>query len=201
MIKQISTSSCETIYDVDGNIIRLFVITGGTPAISFNNGSFVQRYPDLPKYSNENWLKDFPHHSQCHFKHQDTKNIQGITYDELPNGEQTIYDYIKENLPKKQLAEQRYNDLPIKFVESKGKRDKENHTVVRAQIDFRLNGVSPVTFCSGCYWGRHDEKVVLFHEWWKAMQELCNPIFDSGKYGWHEISQEQYDVIKYMMEK
>ena len=30
-IKQISTTSCETLYDVDGRMVRLFIVTGGEP--------------------------------------------------------------------------------------------------------------------------------------------------------------------------
>jgi len=193
----ISTSACTSVYNVNGKAIRVWIIVGGTPAISFDLSPYVQRFPIIEKW--DKWNKEINR-----YEHQISQNkVIGPTPDEaFPNGWADFWAYYDKFLPKVQLDELRYNGLPIKKIVSKGKRDKENHTIVRAEIDFHPYFIPPVTFSSGCYWGRCDNVISFFSEWWKSMQALLNPIFDNnGGTTWSDLSEEKYKEIVTMLEK
>jgi hypothetical protein len=208
-MKQISTSACETVYDVDGVIIKLWIITGGTPAIDFDTYGFTKRFPAVEKWSDANYLK-----IENRYKHQERINLQGPTFEVLPNGEQDILDYIKENLPKRDLCLKRANEL-IDIIkgknselyddgygmklESKGKRDVENHTIAKADWCIRPTYISPISVNSMIYGGLVG-KIGLFSKWWKEATDLINHLSRSCFY-WCDISEEKYQEIKAHIEK
>ena len=212
-MKQVSARACETVYDVDGVKIRLWIIVGGTPAIDFENYGFSKRFPDVEKWSDKNWDKNI-----CRYKHQiyhEPKELQGPTFEVLPNGEQDILDFIKENLPKMELSLRRSMELidilkgkNAKVKESghgynlvsKGKRDIEEHTVARVEWLIRDLFVSSLTIISIVYAGFVNEKINLFSQWWNDLKNIINPIDNSVKY-WCDISEEKYQEIKAHVEK
>ena len=197
---QIATHSCETFYKVNNNTIRLWMITGGTPALGFNMLPYDKRYPSLELWSDKNWSVRYnmPNGEMGCYVHQiGQAPIQGPTPETvLPEGWKTFWAFYNENLPKVELANKRYAALPLKgCIVSKRIRDKQEHTLVRAEIGLRPYSLAPVTFVSNAYAGRCDKKVALFHPWWQQAQALLNPIFDSNKYLWSDLSEEDYQAV------
>ena len=198
-IEQINTTSCYTIYDVDGTKLRLFIITGGTPAIEFaDDYSFCQRYPSF-----EHWSDKYYHRYNgstvinSYYDHQDPNNIQGPKFEDvLPHGLKDVEKYLKKNLPLRNLRYKRHDRLPIRTViKSKRVHDKDEGTYVTCELNLLSKHYVPlVTFNSKVYSGRCDKKIVLFNDWWKKSQEIFNTIFDSGKV-WETLSEEEYETI------
>jgi hypothetical protein len=194
-VKQIETTACHTIFDVDGEKVILWIITGGTPALDFYpDYSHTKRFPNWQ----EKW---FNHHFHAktfcvssHYDHQDPKNVQGPTFVDLPNGEQDFIEWFEANRAEHALRVQRFNGLPHKRIVSKRTLDKEERTFVTAELDFRLNSISPVTFNSAYYCGRLDEKMVLFSEWWKKTQAIFNAYSKKNTH-WENLTEEQYQEI------
>jgi hypothetical protein len=111
-IKQIKTSACRTSYDVDGLIIGLWIITGGTPAIEFEEDiTFSQRFPIKDeKWTNKNWNDEI-----IRYIHQIGKKIQGPTYDVLPNGLKDIEKFIHKNRYEYDYVDYKRCDIKIKI--------------------------------------------------------------------------------------
>lgn len=196
---QLSTKSCETTFNVDGNILVLFIITGGIPAIQFDDYSFRQSYPSIPKWSDENFIyqdtDDNGKFIQSHYSHQDPNNIQGPTFDVLPNGLEDVKAFLDKHLPLKQLREKRFSQLPIREeIKSKPVLDKEEHTKVTCYLNLRKNYIPPVTFSPKIYGGRCDDRIVLFSDWWKKTQSIFNPLFDS-EIKWEDLDEQKYVEI------
>lgn len=184
---QVSTSACQTVYRVGKHLIELGIITGGTPVLDFTCFGYSKRYPiidirwmdcdfskdGIPK--TDNWLD-----SQGCFKHQDPKNIQGPTFDVLPNGVQSLYEYLDELLPCKALRESRLARFASIELKSKGHRDKEEHTIFRLRADVRYGRIPCVTVTSASYWGRCEDKIALpcVSKTWQDLAAFINPIFD-----------------------
>jgi hypothetical protein len=193
MITQLLTSACETLYDVDGKVLRLWIIVGGTPAVAFTNYSFTQRYPVVEKWSQKNWSdKDIK------YAHQDKSNIQGPTFDVLPNGEASLYEYLKETTPLKKLREQRRSELPyVCSIKSTRFHDKDNRCYFHCELRINDRGISPVTASSSCYAGRCEHEIQKYaSQWWKDAVNLFNPIFDKGHSNYEELSEEDFQTIK-----
>lgn len=99
-IKQISTASCETVYDVEygGETyrLRLWIIVGGTPALAFADYTGgTKRFPSLEKWAS--WDKG-------RYPHQNPDDVQGPTFDVLPNGLADVKKFLVEFLPKRKAA-------------------------------------------------------------------------------------------------
>jgi hypothetical protein len=196
-LTQISTSACSTIYQIDGIPdvqLRLFIITGGTPALEFTDYSFCERYPSLEKWANKHYCLSKDKVTHCYI-HQDPNNLQGPTVDDFPNGIQTVIDFIDKHLPLRALRIKRHSALPINVIKSKRVLDKQEHTYVSAAINMSMSHyISPVVFNSAVYGGRCEEKIVLFPEWWKKAQKLLNNLFDANK-NWEDLTEEQYQSV------
>jgi hypothetical protein len=158
-VYQLETSSCETTYDFGGTIVKLWIITGGTPALALEDYSLTQRFPIVSKWSNENWLKE-----ENRYKHQNPNAIQGPTYDVLPNGKQDIIDYALTNFPKAQTRQTRYNSLPIKG-NIKGKKSLDKATKSYSQPSLTLNPY---------YFNVNVPKPENYHPWWSKILAFCN---------------------------
>ena len=210
-IKQISTTARETIYEVNGHELRLWIITGGTPALSFNNYTYRKLYPDVKyKWSDQHWQKDL----RCYI-HQNPKHLQGPTFDVLPKGEESIAEYLETYLPKKQLCEKRVRGLPKYFkdtVTSPRVHDKDNRTYAFASIRIDNYHLSTVGIHSKNYGGRIEEKINLFSDWWVRAQAVFNPIYDKHRESrmdlemdgltWDCLTEEEYTaIVKILSEK
>ena len=201
-VKQVSTSSCETIYDVDGTRIRLSIITGGTPCLSFQDYSYSERYPvNRHQWSNEHWIKEIGL-----YIHQDPECIQGPDFSVLPETEKTVEKYLAINLPKKQLTEARFNALPVSStIYSKRVRDREEHTMVRAKLSIEKCRLSCITLSSNAYCGRVEKKITLFDSWWVRAMAVINTIHDkymSELGSWNLLTEDEYKaVVKILSEK
>lgn len=100
-IKQVRTSSCETIYDVEfqGETyrLRLWVIGGGTPALGFADYGISKRF--VPS---EEMRQKWSGWERGRYPHQDPNNIQGPTPNVLPNGLADIEGFLFEYVPKRE---------------------------------------------------------------------------------------------------
>ena len=104
-ISVIRTTACTTTYRVDHDIVRLWIITGGTPCIDFDYGGLSLRFPVIAMWDNRHWLGN-------RYRHQDPRNIVGPkAEDVLPNGLQDLEDWYKVNKPLKDLRDSRYQKL------------------------------------------------------------------------------------------
>jgi len=174
-VKLIKTSSCESTYEVDGVKLRLWVITGGEPAMSFEDYSFSKRYPIIDKRWQAKWNGRYPH--------QIGQNpIQGPAFDILPKGIKSVKEYLEDNIPLKELREKRFFSLPIqKSICSKGFKDKENHTIVKFKINLQKHYISPLIAQSNAYCGRCDDEIEKYApEVFKKYAAFANPLFDNS---------------------
>ena len=201
-VKQVSTTACQTIYEVDGIRVRFFIITGGTPCIEFEDYSYSQRFENYAvcKWSNRHWIKELG----CYL-HQDPKHIQGPTFDVLPEGYKTVADWLAVCLPKKQLAEARFNGLPRRDTISKRIRDREYRTMVSAKLRIEKQHVGNITLISNRYAGRVTEKIPLFGTWWIEADKLFTAIHERLRNEfatWDRLTEDEYKaVVKILSEK
>jgi hypothetical protein len=199
--EQRSTTTCESIFMVDGEKVRLWIITGGEPALAFEDHSFSERFP----VKDERWTSQSWDKGEGKYLHQNKENIVGPGLDVLPNGKWTLLDFVRRNLPLKKLRNQRYNSLPIKGnISSRKFLDRENRTKVSFQSDLNPHRFSPVSAESANYGGRMDDVVArLAPPWWKEYSSFINPLYDSNMHGasYENLSQEQFDHLVKLLEK
>jgi len=199
-IKQISTSSCTTDYEVDGIGVLLWIITGGQPCLSFNDYSFSQRYPITDRkwaISQEKWKKN-----NCYPHQIGQKPIQGPTYDVLPKGIGSLKEYLDKYLPLKKLKEERYKNLPIKgVISSKGIKDKEHKTIVNFTIDI-TGYIGPLVAVSKCYAGRCNDVINrLAPKEFKRYNDFINPMFDkSFDLSLEGLTEDEYKELCLILE-
>ena len=104
-ISVIRTTACTTTYRVDHDIVKLWIITGGTPCLDFDYGGLSLRFPVIAMWNNRHWLGN-------RYRHQDPQNIVGPkAEDVLPNGLKDLEDWYKANKPRKDLRDSRYQKL------------------------------------------------------------------------------------------
>ena len=210
-VVQVSTSSCETIYEVFGHKIRLYIITGGTPALSFSDYSFVERFPYIEKWKDSNFLKD-----ELRYSFQDANNIQGPTFEVLPNGINDLIDFVNSYSPLHKLRQERFLNLPDmslpfpvllshwhlasnKCFFSNRYYDKENGCYFYCVVDLSSNYIPSVLYiskertCSLLVYG-HDSVDVLWHELAKLLHKFHLTY-------WENLSESDYNLILEYLEK
>lgn len=107
-ITRTSTSSCESLYDVvlDGEThrLRLWIITGGTPALCYADyRGETRRYPEVEKWNNAHW-------NGKRYKHQTPTKIEGPDLTVLPRGEEDVYEYIRQTREERAKLEKAEKD-------------------------------------------------------------------------------------------
>lgn len=151
---QISTSSCNTTYQIGKHRVLLWAIVSGEPALDFTCYGYSERYPikDTRWMGNDYSKPGIPEtgnwdsKNSC-FIHQDPKNPQGPTFDILPNGVDTIYEFLDKNVPIKELREFRTESFPTVVVESKKRlHHKAEHYYFRLKIDVSNSRVNRVRY-------------------------------------------------------
>ena len=104
-ISVIRTTACTTTYRVDHDIVRLWIITGGTPCLDFDYGGLSLRFPVVPMWENRHWVVG-------RYQHQDPRNIIGPKAEGvLPNGLQDMEDWYNVSKPLKDLRGFRYQKI------------------------------------------------------------------------------------------
>ena len=180
---QQETKSSETIYNVEGISVRLWIIVGGQPALSFEDYSFQERYPITDKRWTEEWDR-----KKEAYPHQDPKNLQGPTYDVLPEGIHTLRKFVDKYRPMKELRERRNAAVPIRWgITSKKVLDKKNRRFCQLHVSFNHGGVSNV-------YGDKD-KMELFHPWWTKFRDFVEPILARAKgpaTGYEIFSEQEF---------
>lgn len=200
----IQETACKTVYRVldpeaktTGVVIELGIITGGTPCLWFGQYTpWTQRFPELPKYSNDNWDK-----TTGRYKHQplDPGCLKGPRVEEcIPLGFLRFWEFYEQTLPKFELNMVRQRDLPMTLpMSSKRVRDAENCCM--AHLEFSHGGcpfrlpyltVSATTYCGSAR--GMPEKLQLFPTWWQQLHQLMAPIEQDL---WDEIPEEVYRDI------
>ena len=185
-----STSSCTTTYEISGVKVLLWIIVGGTPALSFEDHSFIERFPKVESWSNDFWDID-----EEKYEHQTKENVQGPTVDVLPDGADTLRDFIKRNLPLKQLRDERYSLLPLQGRISSRKRmlKPERHFV-----EYSL-ALLPNTF----YISHIDDKCSSLFPWGSELQNFLKPILlrTQGQDGYEVFTDEEFAAFLDLIEK
>lgn len=96
-IIQVSTSVGHTIYKVGDHTLRLWIITGGQPALALQDNTCTQTYPIKDtRWTMEHWKIRMCDGCYGCYDHQDPTNIQGPTFDVLPDGAKSIYDFLAQ---------------------------------------------------------------------------------------------------------
>jgi len=206
-VLQLSTKSCETIYQVGDNRVRLFIVTGGTPALSFDDHTFTERFPMWDMRWNvkqEEWGK-----REC-YPHQNPDSIQGPTFDVLPEGRKTLEDFVGRNAPKLALRVERYANLPVppkmlhpyafsrhgKQIVSKRIRDADEGTFVNFEAQLCPYRFGLVTCSSKYYAGRCEDKVEkLAPSWWKKFNAFAAPICDASRDCYDKLTETEYQQL------
>jgi hypothetical protein len=141
---QVSTTACETVYTFNGREIRLWIITGGIPCLSFNYGPFQERFPIVEKYSDGQLDKNKTNHWNydllC-FDHQiadkmGNGKVQGPTPEDcFEDGWATFWNFYHSNIRKLELYEKRKEIISTLtnggVLTSKRKHGKEDHTFMQ----------------------------------------------------------------------
>lgn len=208
-IKQISTSSCETRYLVDGHVVRLNIIIGGSPLLQLEDWTFSERFPikdtrwTIPS---EEWAKN-----KC-YPHQNPMDIQGPTYDVLPEGIKTLEDYVARTLPLWNLRRERFSQLPVgdylhrsNFscgISSRRILDKDTRTFVHFEAELQPlrfgSVVADSTVSSGRITGG-DREFELAPDWWKRYALFISAITGSGRYHYEELTEEEFLQMKALL--
>lgn len=193
---QVSTSSCKTIYDVGGVKVELYIIVGGIPALSLDgNYGYTVRFPKVEKWdSYKHWDKESEH-----YDFQNSNNIQGPTYEVLPEGIVTLQKYVKTMTARKDMAKSRYENLPIQeTIISKRVLDKEYRNYVQAKLDIHRVRFSPVVLTYGSR-----DQIHLLPSWWKKAHEIFTGAFNKHRsegITWDVLSEEEYQSMVRMLD-
>lgn len=197
-IQQISTSSCETTYKVDGDIIRLYVITGGEPALSLGDFSFSQRYP----CKDQRWAigHDTWNIRQC-YPHQDSNNLQGPTLDILPEGEKTLAKYLTEVLPAWRLRDKRVHSLPVSTkIVSRRCHDKASSEYFHLEASFGpcfITRVFHTSSIASCRMTQADRSIV--HPWWVKYNDYIISVVSNGWITLERLTEEQFSQLRSLL--
>lgn len=196
-VTQVAMSVCDTIYDVDGVRLRLWIITGGTPAVAFENYGFTQRYPAVERWSNKHWK------GHC-YDHQDPAraHLQGPTAAEvLPDGEDTLYQFVREYLPKLQLRMKRFEALPTRNLKSRRFHDRDECLYFRASVEFRPHYIGCVILDSRFWTGRINDRDRPRMEAqgpnaqsWLALADTLDR-YDTPHRAWEDLTEDQFQEI------
>jgi len=191
-IHRVSNTACQTIYDVDGVTVRLFVIVGGIPALALEDHSYTVRFPYLEKWDSEkHWDK-----VKGHFDFQDPNNLQGPTYNILPEGRLTLEKYVHAIGARRDLAQERWNNLPIQEnIYSPKVLDKEQRTYVQAKLELNPRRVGGIGMIHG-----DKEQIRLLPAWWKNANDIFTNIWKNHYAGsWDELTEEEYqNVVRFL---
>ena len=199
-IQQVATTTCTTIYDVDGEKVELSMIVGGEPMLRLQGDYFYsERYPKVEAWSSDKyWDKE-----KGLWNFQDPNNIQGPTYDVLPEGKTTIEKFVAKYVPRRNLTKARYDALPTKnnltSERVNGVPDDEGSSAV-ANLHIHPKGPDPVKII----WGRRDRwrnaLITLFPEWWKRMYKLIGDAYSKfPQLEWADFTEEEYNTIVKML--
>ena len=96
-VEQLKTSFCSTTYSVGGTRVGLFVTMGNNVALAFSGDRHYRQFPlNDEKWLNSNWVEAMGNNViKGHYRHQNPDNPVGPTYDLLPEGEDTLIDFVE----------------------------------------------------------------------------------------------------------
>ena len=153
-IERIKGSSCETFFNVNGEMIRLYVITCGTPALAFEDHSFSHRYPITDyRWVTSEFKDPSPVTASCKkprytFQGMDTPDneIQSPGVEVLPEGEATVAQFLEYYVPLRNLRRDRYESLPFKgLLRSKRFHNKEECYYYHLEVYINSRYISSVS--------------------------------------------------------
>ena len=185
--------------------LRLWIITGGTPALAFSDWSFTERYKSLKKWDNK-------HYNNSKYDHQEERYPQGPTFEVLPNGLKDVQKFLDKYLDKRNLRTKRFKALPIqdlhrgqwgsmldKQLKSKRFHDKVNRCYCHCTIDFRPNHISNVNVESSSYCGQDDELKHLFPKGWSELSATmmeCSLTRKNFTFkNWEDLTEKQFETV------
>jgi hypothetical protein len=181
MITITSQKDSYTKFDVNGIPVQAWCIVGGSIGVAFQDFSFTERLGTKKGYTS-GALNQNPEIS------------------DLKNGEQTLFDFVARNLPKKELRTKRYNELisilgGSKLV-SRRFHDKFDRCYFKCELEISSQRISPVTVSSAVYGGRCECVIKEYADKrWNTLLNYFNPLFDSGIL-YETLTEEQFTEMK-----
>jgi hypothetical protein len=211
-IERIKGSSCETFFNVNGEILRLYVITGGTPALAFEDHSFSHKYPITDtRWTTSEFKNPSPATANCKkprytFQGMDTPDneIQGPGVEVLPEGEDTVAQYLEQYVPLRNLRRDRYESLPFKeALVSRLFHDKEEYCYYHLKVDINDRYVSSALKVSNHSCGDPDSfepKQKWWQEYNSVVQQLSSEI---GKICpcYEELTESQFNRYREVLSR
>lgn len=200
----IATKTCESSYTVGEHKVRLWMISGGTPAIDFMGGEFecgfVKRYPKVELWSNDHW-------QGCKYDHQSLEKMQGPTFDILPNGKQDLIDFVTEFAPLREKRWERFDALPIRGCSSPRFHDTYRNCYFRVDFEASPHSVGSLTANSNfigtvaaqdrLYGGPCRQEIAEFANvaWssFAALLDELNPVYEVG---WESLSEKDFARVQ-----
>ena len=210
-IEKISGSSCETLFNVNGEIIRLYIIIGGTPALAFEDHSFSQVYPVKDTRWRTSEFVSVPNPTNNHkkpryvFQGLDTPDdeIQGPEMDVLPEGEATVIQFLEHYVPLRNLRRNRYESLPCKGnLRSKRFHNKEEKYYYYLTLEISQSLLSSITMTSGYSFGQ----ITYFEEgqeWWAEYASVLRDITVAvGRFPrYEELTNAQFETYHQVLSR
>jgi hypothetical protein len=199
-IRVLSHNACETKFEYRGEVLRLWIITGGTPALDLDEYFEAKRYPHVELYDSKNWCSGV-----CRYRHQEHtprgEVLPIVDVDVLPDGIETVNAYLDYVLPRRAVQRARLATLPkMRVIKSRRVHDTYNRTYVWARVEMNKYGVSPVTFDSAYYCGRCEGDTRMLNRFgnvWINAVRVLNPIFDrnDGTTSWADMSEDEFTLV------
>ena len=201
-VETIKASACKRIFKVGKYTLKMYIITGGTPALSLENYAFTERFPVIPKYSNENWNS-----ARGLYTHQ-TSQSDSIDFDVLPEGYATVERYLNENAPKWEKRRARFDGLPLtgyvqsyscfgmlKEIVSPTRLDKVDRKMYHFRWSLVEHYLPLVHFESTTSCSNENECFErLATPWWKSFNALIDS-FGTLVGGLESITENQYTEL------
>ena len=210
-IERIKGSSCETFFNVNGEIIRLYIIIGGTPAIAFEDHSFSHKYPITDtRWATSEFKDPFPVTANCKkprytFQGMDTPDneIQGPGVEVLPEGEATVAQFLEHYVSLRNLRRDRYELLPFKgLLRSKRFHDKQESYYYYLTLEINESLLSSISKVSNHSSGQatYFEKG---QEWWAEYASVLRDItVAAGRFPrYEELTDEQFEVYSEVLSR
>jgi hypothetical protein len=211
-VKQIKTTACTTRFDVDGETVELWIITGGTPALDFvPSYGFTERFPAVPKWGNDHWLGvsdggDPAKFGPSRYSFQNPDDIRGPGFEVLPDGIRTLKAWFEKNKPLKDLRDKRYAEIVAIIggtdLLSRRLHSERNRSYFKCQFEpYNCNSVPSVLLKTGNY--RYADKKDMAEkapEAWNELEALMESInCKDRKYqfkGWQDLTEAQFAEVK-----
>jgi hypothetical protein len=180
-------------------VVRLWIIVGGTPALGLDDYGYTRRYPVVEQYADGTWQGWKYQHQRGDARTMRVDPADAPGVEVLPGGMADVESFLSWAVPLRDRRNMRMRLLPpVREIRSCRVHDADEGTYVWASASIREHGVSPITFESGSYCGRADESIRLFPEVWQRAAAILNPLFDThtGMGAWESLDDATFEAVR-----